>query len=593
MADVSGESSGAPPAKQKEKGKNERKANQKESASEKKKHQDPNATTNDNRIKELENLVAKLQSENEKLKRDNKSMMATFMSQQQKMETPRSKTRYHMSNNVVVIGSRSGKASRVPLLQLLADSQNRIDMREADTPTCGAINSQKSPRLSPGAVGDGPTSQPVVKPATKKAVPKSPASTPSEGSDSEPSSEPSTPSDDGKPKKRRPPALGKGVLNMGGNGIVSQQTLKVFQEQWGGGQSPAVSNVGDSILDYLHNSFAANGMQHSTRAGTQDAFGRHIIALCNEVTLLLKKEPLQVPLKSPIYVFGDIHGNFTDLHYFMNELVLFRDPKYTPHNFLFLGDYVDRGPHSVECVALLLALKVVSPSTINLIRGNHEDRMVNGDIKTYGAGSLKSQCHALFGPILGENVWLSINQTFKWLPLTAVIDDSIFCTHGGIPRYIGGPDHRMQALQDTYNFPRFETFFECGPDEPEKIQLCRRIAADCCWSDPWEGSDGELNQFGFGENPRGKGIVVFGSQAVDDFLQTNKLQYIFRAHQEKSDGLKVSKNARVVTIFSTSDYIGHQNGAGVVFVDPAGTIRLIIKEPKEDLLPQSFKPLPH
>ena len=552
-------------------------------------HQDPSTATGDCRIKELEKLVKKLQSENEKLKKDNKSMVTTFMNQQ-KSETPRSKTQYHMSNNVVVIGSRSGKASRVPLLKLLADSQNRIDMREADTPTCGAINAQKSPRL--GAVADNiSNTSPVSKPVAKKAAPPSPGSSASEGSDSEPS-EPSTPSDDGKPKKRRPPALGKGVLNMGGNGIVSQQTLKVFQEQWGGGHSPAVSNVGDSVLDYLNNSFAHSGMQHSTRAGTQDAFGRHIIALCNEATLLLKKEPLQLPLKSPIYVFGDIHGNFKDLHYFMNELVLFRDPKYTPHNFLFLGDYVDRGPHSVECVALLLALKVVSPGTINLIRGNHEDRMVNGDIKTYGAGSLKSQCHALFGSILGENVWLSINQTFKWLPLTATIDDSIFCTHGGIPRYIGGPDHRMMALQDTYNFPRFETFFEAGPGEPEKIQLCRRIAADCCWSDPWEGEDGELNQFGFGENPRGKGIVVFGSQAVDDFLKTNNLQYIFRAHQEKSDGLKVSKNARVVTIFSTSDYIGHQNGAGVVFVDPVGTIRLIIKEPKEDLLPQSFRPIP-
>lgn len=73
------------------------------------------------------------------------------------------------------------------------------------------------------------------------------------------------------------------------------------------------------------------------------------------------------------------------------------------------------------------------------------------------------------------------------------------------------------------------------------------------------------------------GVILFGGSAVDRFCNTFGYEYIFRAHQEKSDGLKISKNARVVTVFSTSGYVGHQNGAGCVYVAD-GKIRLIIKE---------------
>eukprot|EP01059_Diplonema_ambulator_P034344 TRINITY_DN7632_c0_g1_i1.p1 TRINITY_DN7632_c0_g1~~TRINITY_DN7632_c0_g1_i1.p1 ORF type:complete len:585 (+),score=150.67 TRINITY_DN7632_c0_g1_i1:40-1755(+) len=478
------------------------------------------------------------------------------------------KDSYEMANHVIMV-RKEGKAEKVPLLKLFMDSKNRIDVREADTPVCGRLNQTGEPE-----------EESVEEKSAKNMMVV-------EGMVDDDNQEDE---DDEEPKKkgrRRPAPLNKGALKdqkiSSNNGIVSKHTLKAFQDSWGSGGgavSPYGSNVAESILDYLNHSFAKN-YEHINRPGTIDAFGRHLIALCSEVTSHLKTEPLQLQLQAPIYVFGDIHGNFRDLHYFLSELVLFKNIKYTPHNFLFLGDYVDRGPHGIECVAMLFALKAISPKTLLLLRGNHEDRLVNGDVRTYGDGSLKAQCMSRFGAILGESVWKAINGAFKWLPLTAVIDDTIFCTHGGIPRFFGGADNRMARLRDTFRFPRFETFFECGPGEPAHIQMCREMAADCCWSDPAESED-HLNEHGFGENPRGQGIIVFGSKAVDDFLAKNDLKYIFRAHQEKSDGLKVSKNARVLTIFSTSDYIGHQNGAGVVFVSHAGTIRLIIKEPEDD-----------
>eukprot|EP00906_Rhabdomonas_costata_P024327 RCo034986 len=104
-----------------------------------------------------------------------------------------------------------------------------------------------------------------------------------------------------------------------------------------------------------------------------------LLCLCAEATTLLQAEPVYLKLPTNIFVLGDIHGNFHDLHFFMDELLLFRDITLTPHSFLLLGDYVDRGPFSVECVLLCLALKCLSPSTFFMLRGNHEDPLVNGD----------------------------------------------------------------------------------------------------------------------------------------------------------------------------------------------------------------------
>ncbi|KAJ9471236.1 Serine/threonine-protein phosphatase BSU1 [Diplonema papillatum] len=537
--------------------------------------------------KEEDERMRLLVEENGRLKEELRQLK---LSQQQQLlqqqQRPGGYTKYHMSNHVVVIHSKTNKAEKVPLLKILMDSNNRVDRREADTPVYGPINADEQQHAE---------ERKRILQLVKESGAMSEASGPrSDGSDrpDEPPPSPPPPAPAPASTRRRPAPLSKGALQMTNNGIVSTQTLKAFQESWGakdGSRSPSVSMVADSLIDYLNNGFAAQGFMHSTRPGTSDAFGRHVIAICSEVVHLLKQEPLQLTLQSPIYVFGDIHGNFGDLHYFLSELILFRNLKYTPHNFLFLGDYVDRGRHGVECVAMLLALKVISPTTLFLLRGNHEDRLVNGDVRTYGRGSLKAQCHQQFGQILGENVWMSINSVFKWLPLTATIDNTIFCTHGGIPRFSGGPDGRMSRMQDTFKFPRFETFFECGPNEPPHIQECRQIAADICWSDPCEDEVG-LDPHGFGPNPRGHGIVVFGSKAVDEFLAVNNLQYIFRAHQEKSDGVKVSKNSRVVTIFSSSDYIGHQNGAGVVFVSHTGAIRLIIKEAREEQISPPEEP---
>ena len=303
-------------------------------------------------------------------------------------------------------------------------------------------------------------------------------------------------------------------------------------------------------------------------------FARSVLSVCTMARDIAAKESLYLKLKSPMVVFGDIHGNYADMQFFLNKVIAFDDImlKFTTTGLLFLGDYVDRGPHSVECICFLLALKCIAPNKVYLLRGNHESPEVNGDVDVYGYSSFKYQCLERFGRDKGMEVWVAINEVFQFLPVIANIDNKIFCVHGGLPQYCGGEDLRLETLADPL-FPRISVV-QCN--DPTNVAQ-RMMVNDLLWSDP-AAPGAPVDQFGFGPNPRGPDIKTFGSRAVDMFCERYGFQYIFRAHQEKADGLRVSDNARVVTIFSTSDYAGHQNGAGCILV-ANGKIRMAIKKP--------------
>ncbi|CBH18276.1 serine/threonine protein phosphatase, putative [Trypanosoma brucei gambiense DAL972] len=386
--------------------------------------------------------------------------------------------------------------------------------------------------------------------------------------------------------------LGVREGSLASDGLVSHRTLRTFNQQVIDGYSAPspMSSRGSAVFHYIVRNFTLN---NECRHNSDDVegFGRALCSLCEEVKRVLKSEPRHGSSYSPCYVFGDIHGNFIDLFYFLDNLISFQDLRYTPHRFVFLGDYVDRGPFSVEVVAYLFAMKVLAPDKVLLLRGNHEDSLVSGDIAGYGHTSFRAQCRELFGFTLGEEVWNCVSDTFAYLPLTANIDGKIFCTHGGIPRYSGGADDRLSQLSRG-DFPVMRTLFQAPADETPQQRQLRQLAMDTCWADPAE-DETQLDRWGFGDNPRGRGVILFGSKAVDDFLGNHNYEYIFRAHQEKSDGLKLSKNARVFTIFSTSAYVGHENGAGVVLVAD-GKIRLIIKNADSiEMDPETNVPTAH
>lgn len=316
-------------------------------------------------------------------------------------------------------------------------------------------------------------------------------------------------------------------------------------------------------------------------------FASDILKLNHHMKKLLIKEPRVIFLQSPCYVFGDIHGNLEDLHFFSDNLWRL-GMALTAGNFVFLGDYVDRGKNCLEVIAYLHAMKLLLPHKVTLLRGNHETRDVNGWEEHYGPRSFLSQCNQRFGEQLGYTVWESTNQVFDRMPLAAVIDQDIFCVHGGIPR----PLHTVHRndeddvndglnttttstisissrIQDILRVPNVS-----GINPPYEHEPCllQRVASDCIWSDP-ASSEQERTcvdpQTGFGESLRGGGAICFGHKAVTDFLEQEGYSYIMRAHEAHAQGVAVSKGARVFTVFSTSKDHNQGDGAmaGCMLVD--------------------------
>lgn len=164
------------------------------------------------------------------------------------------------------------------------------------------------------------------------------------------------------------------------------------------------------------------------------------LAFCDDMAELsalacatLQSEQRCLALSSPAYVFGDLHGNLRDLSFFAGRIWQPLGVSLSAGSLLFLGDYVDRGAMSLEVVAYLLALKLLHPRKVFLLRGNHETRAVNG-LKVYGAVCLLAQCRSRFGDARGRQVWDQVNCAFDRLPLAATIDNNVFCVHGGISR---------------------------------------------------------------------------------------------------------------------------------------------------------------
>lgn len=167
---------------------------------------------------------------------------------------------------------------------------------------------------------------------------------------------------------------------------------------------------------------------------------------------MFEREPRVVFLQSPAYVFGDIHGNLEDLHFFSDNIWRL-GMSLTAGSFLFLGDYVDRGLHCLECVAYLFAMKLQLPNKVFLLRGNHETRDINGWEEHYGERSFMYQCRKRFGDSAGYRVWEACNQAFDRMPLAGVIDQDIFCVHGGIPRPVSS-NPGATRVQDILAVPK-------------------------------------------------------------------------------------------------------------------------------------------
>ncbi|KAL7392336.1 hypothetical protein ABVT39_023239 [Epinephelus coioides] len=160
--------------------------------------------------------------------------------------------------------------------------------------------------------------------------------------------------------------------------------------------------------------------------------------LCEKAKEILTKESNVQEVRCPVTVCGDVHGQFHDL------MELFKIGGKSPDtNYLFMGDYVDRGYYSVETVTLLVTLKVRFQERITILRGNHESRQIT---QVYG---FYDECLRKYG---NANVWKYFTDLFDYLPLTALVDGQIFCLHGGLSPSIDTLDH-IRALDRLQEVP--------------------------------------------------------------------------------------------------------------------------------------------
>lgn len=133
---------------------------------------------------------------------------------------------------------------------------------------------------------------------------------------------------------------------------------------------------------------------------------------------MLSPLPNVLDISSPVTLAGDLHGQFQDL------LELFRVGGPVPEtSYVFLGDYVDRGSQSVEVITLLCLLKLLHPSRIHLVRGNHESRQLTQNYGFY------MECMAKYS---SPKVWHSFVDLFDHFLLGVRVDSTFLCVHGGL-----------------------------------------------------------------------------------------------------------------------------------------------------------------
>ena len=247
--------------------------------------------------------------------------------------------------------------------------------------------------------------------------------------------------------------------------------------------------------------------------------------LINKCKEILKQQPSFLELACPISILGDIHGQYFDL------LRLFEYGGYPPStNYLFLGDYVDRGKQSIETICLLMAYKIKYPENFFMIRGNHEAELVN---RIYG---FYDECRKRYN----VKLWKNFTDMFNWLPIAALIDDKIFCVHGGL-----SPD--LENIEQLYDIVR-------PTDVPNSGLLC-----DILWSDPSTEVDD------WGQNERGISYI-YSLTVIKKFLEQNNLDLICRAHQVVEDGYEFFGNRSLVTVFSAPDYCEEYNNCAAIMV---------------------------
>lgn len=291
----------------------------------------------------------------------------------------------------------------------------------------------------------------------------------------------------------------------------------------------------------------SNGARTDWRYTLQLATAKEMFLLCDTVVEILRNEDSLVQVPLPCRVYGDIHGQLLDLLEFFNAFSWpdKRRGDIFSMNYIFLGDFVDRGNYSVDVICLLFSLKILYPLKIFLVRGNHEDRLMNIN---YGfhADCIRKFAHE------GEDIWERTNDVFEFLPIAALVEGAILCIHGGI-------GDSISLLDDLRGIPKpIQVVGEINASTTPQD----RMILDALWSDPTD-NDSVL---GVHCSPRGKNTCRFGPDRVQEFNRRNGLKLIIRAHECVQHGYEYFAHGQLLTVFSATNYCNQYNNDGAMVV---------------------------
>ncbi|KAJ1984470.1 3',5'-cyclic-nucleotide phosphodiesterase (PDEase) (3':5'-CNP) [Dimargaris verticillata] len=253
-------------------------------------------------------------------------------------------------------------------------------------------------------------------------------------------------------------------------------------------------------------------------------------------TEILASEPNMLELEAPVTLCGDIHGQYYDL---MKLFEVGGDPATT--QYLFLGDYVDRGYFSLECLLYLWSLKICYPKTFFLMRGNHECRHLT-EYFTFREECLHKHSVAVYEACL---------SSFNALPLASLINGQFLCLHGGI-----SPE--MHTLDDLKRLDRFR-------EPPTSGLMC-----DLLWSDPVEDFGRDKTRQYFTVNQTRGCSYFYTYTAVNHFLERNGLLSLIRAHEAQEKGYQMYRKSKssgfpsVITVFSAPNYLDMYNNKAAI-----------------------------
>ncbi|TVY89744.1 Serine/threonine-protein phosphatase [Lachnellula willkommii] len=286
--------------------------------------------------------------------------------------------------------------------------------------------------------------------------------------------------------------------------------------------SIALSDIKDSdVDDYIKRLLDAGYAGKSTKGVCLR--NAEITSICSRVREIFLEQPPLIELDAPVKIVGDIHGQYSDL------IRMFEMCGFPPSaNFLFLGDYVDRGKHSLETILLLMCYKIKYPENFFLLRGNHECANVT---RVYGFyDECKRRCNV--------KVWKTFVDSFNCLPIAAIVAGKIFCVHGGL-------SPALSHMDDIRNIAR--------PTDVPDFGLLN----DLLWADPadqekdWESSE--------------RGVSYsFGKKVISDFLARHDFDLVCRAHMVVEDGYEFFEDRILVTVFSAPNYCGEFDNYGAV-----------------------------